>query len=43
MLGNIGIRMLGTQLTWDGKNMTFPRQPEANQYLHTEYRDGWSL
>ena len=43
MLGNIAIRLLGTQLNWDSENMMFPHQPEANQYLHTQYRDGWSL
>ena len=43
MLGNIAIRLLGTELKWDSQNMMFPHQPEANQYLHTQYRDGWSL
>ena len=43
MLGNIAIRLLGMELQWDSKNMTFPHQPAANQYLHTQYRDGWSL
>ena len=43
MLGNIAIRLLGMELRWDSKNMTFPHQPEANQYLHSQYRDGWSL
>jgi len=43
LLGNIAYRMLGTQLEWDAKHMTFPNQPVANQYLHTPYRDGWTL
>jgi len=43
MLGNIAIRMLGTELQWDAGHMMFPRHPVANQYLHTRYREGWSL
>ena len=43
LLGNIALRMPGTKLEWDAKHMTFPNQPEANQYIHTRYRDGWTL
>ena len=43
MLGNIAQRMLGTELQWDAEYMTFPNQPNANQYLHYQYRDGWTL
>ena len=43
LLGNIAQRMLGTELEWDAKHMTFPNHPEANQYLHYGYRDGWTL
>ncbi len=43
MLGNIAHHMLGTELQWDAKHMTFPNQPKANQYLHSRYRDGWTL
>jgi predicted dehydrogenase len=42
-LGNIATLMPGTELVWDAKRMTFPNHPEANQYLHYRYRDGWSL
>lgn len=42
-LGDIALRMLGTQLQWDAKHMMFPNQPVANQYLHTRYREGWTL
>ena len=43
MLGNIATLMVGTELQWDAKRMTFPNHPEANQYLHFRYRDGWTL
>lgn len=43
MLGNIALLMPGTELQWDAKHMMFPNQPVANQYLHTSYRDGWTL
>ena len=42
-LGDIALRLLGTELNWDGKHMMFPDNPEANQYVHTAYRDGWTL
>ncbi len=43
VLGNIASHFPGTKLEWDAKCMTFPNQPQANQYLHFEYRDGWPL
>lgn len=43
LLGNIAHHMPGTELQWDAKNMVFPNAPEANQYLHYPYRDGWTL
>jgi predicted dehydrogenase len=43
MLGDIALRMLGTELTWDPEHMSFPSHPFANQYLHMQYRDGWAL
>ena len=43
MLGNIAQLIPGAELQWDAKNMTIPNHPEANQYLHYRYRDGWTL
>ena len=43
MLGNIAQLMPGIELQWDAKNMMIPNHPEANQYLHYRYRDGWTL
>jgi len=45
LLGNVALRMKDakTTLQWDGVKMEFPNLPEANVYVHTEYRQGWSL
>lgn len=45
LLGNIALRMqeFKTVLEWDGAKMEITNFPEANQYLHKEYRQGWSL
>ena len=45
LLGNIAIRMAdkNTILKWDAKNMKVTNLEEANQYVHREYRKGWTL
>ena len=45
LLGNVAMRMAGakTILEWDPVKLEFPNLPEASQYLHKEYRQGWSL
>lgn len=45
LLGNVALRMADKNVTlqYDGKNMTFPNLPEADQFLASEYRPGWSL
>jgi predicted dehydrogenase len=43
LLGNIAIRLPGKKLDWDGPGLRFTNEPEANQYVHMKYRDGWSL
>jgi predicted dehydrogenase len=42
LLGNIALRT-GSKLLWDGPNMKITNFPEANQYLRSEYRNGWRL
>lgn len=42
LLGNIALRA-DRKLYWDAEKLEFIGAPEANQYLHREYRDGWSL
>jgi predicted dehydrogenase len=43
LLGNIAIRLAGTKLDWDGPNLKFTNNSQANQYVHYEYREGWML
>ena len=45
LLANIAVRMAEkrTVLQWDGEKLEFPNLPEANHYVHKEYRQGWSL
>ncbi|HEV2691195.1 MAG TPA: Gfo/Idh/MocA family oxidoreductase [Bryobacteraceae bacterium] len=43
LLGNVAIRVPGQPLDWDSKNMTISNDTNADKYLKTEYRSGWSL
>jgi predicted dehydrogenase len=43
LLGNVAMRVGGKKLEWDGPSMRFTNASEANQYLQTEYRNGWTL
>jgi predicted dehydrogenase len=43
LLGSVAIRAVGEELHWDSTNMKIPSAPEAEQYLHYQYREGWSL
>jgi predicted dehydrogenase len=43
LLGNIGMRVAGQKLEWDGPNLKFTNNPDANKFLHREYRKGWTL
>lgn len=43
MLGIIAIKMPGVKLEWDAERMRFTNSSEANQLLHTPYREGWTL
>jgi predicted dehydrogenase len=42
LLGNIAIRR-GKKLHWDGPNMRFTNDDEANQLVQEPYRAGWQL
>jgi hypothetical protein len=42
LLGNVAMRAR-KKLVWDGPSMRFTNLPEANQFLHKEYRKGWTL
>jgi predicted dehydrogenase len=43
LLGTVCVRAGGKRLLWDSKNLKVTNVPEANQYLHYEYRKGWTL
>jgi hypothetical protein len=42
LLGNLAQRM-DARIEWDAANMRVTNLPDANQYVRTEYRKGWSL
>lgn len=42
LLGTIAVRT-GKRLEWDAANLKVSNVPEANEYLHYAYRDGWML
>lgn len=43
LLGVLAQRSPGKRLEWDAVNLKVKNLPEVNQYVHTEYRKGWSL
>jgi hypothetical protein len=42
LLGNIAKRM-DTRLEWNATQLKVTNLPEANKFVRTEYRTGWSL
>jgi len=43
LLGNVAMKVAGTQLAWDGPNLKFTNSADANKFLTKEYRKGWML
>jgi predicted dehydrogenase len=43
LLGVLSLRAPGRRLHWDSDNLKVKNAPELNQFVHTEYRAGWSL
>ncbi len=43
LLGNVALRCLGKKLLWDAEAMKITNVPEANEFMHYEYRKGWTL
>jgi predicted dehydrogenase len=43
LLGNLAVRFAGKKLLWDGPNMKVTNVPEADRFIRTPYRQGWSL
>ena len=42
LLGNVALRA-GRRLEWDGENLQFTNEPEANRWISKAYRDGWEF
>jgi hypothetical protein len=42
LLGNIAERV-DTRIEWDAENLKITNLPEANRYVRTQYRPGWTL
>jgi len=43
LLGVLSLRAPGRRLEWDSENQKLKNAPELNQYIHAEYRRGWTL
>jgi len=43
VMGNLAVRNPGEKIEWDGQNMKVTNLPEANEYVHRQYRSGWTL
>ena len=43
LLGVLAQRAPGTRLLWDSENLRITNMPELSQYVHKEYRKGWTL
>jgi len=43
LLGVLSMRAPGTRLEWDSENLKVKNVDALNQYVHTEYRPGWTL
>jgi len=42
LLGTVAYRS-GRRIEWDAANLKVKNAPEAQQFVHTEYRKGWTL
>lgn len=43
VMGNLAIRNPYKVLEWDGENMRFTNDETANEFVHSPYREGWTL
>lgn len=43
LLGVLSLRAPGNRLEWDAENQKITNASELNQFVHTEYRTGWTL
>jgi hypothetical protein len=43
LLGVLAIRLKDQRLDWDSRNGRFTNNEKANDLLHIQYRDAWTL
>ncbi|MEX2113312.1 MAG: Gfo/Idh/MocA family oxidoreductase [Pirellulales bacterium] len=43
LAGVLALRAPGKRLAWDSANLKVKNAPELDQYVHVEYRKGWTL
>jgi hypothetical protein len=43
LLGVLALRAPGRRLEWDSQSMKVKNAPELNEFVHTDYRPGWTL
>ena len=43
LLGVLALRAPGQRLEWDSTNLKVKNFTAVNEFIHTEYREGWSL
>jgi hypothetical protein len=43
LLGVLSLRSPGKRLEWDSENLKVTNAPERNEFVHAEYRKGWTL
>ncbi len=44
LIGNLALRVEeGQRIEWDAEKLMSPNIESVNQYVHREYREGWSL
>ena len=43
LLGMVCVRNGGDELLWDSPNLKVTNDPDANRFLHYDYRQGWEL
>jgi predicted dehydrogenase len=43
LVGVLALRAPGKRLEWDSTNLKVKNAPELNEFVHSEYRKGWSL
>jgi predicted dehydrogenase len=43
LLGLVSVRLGGMKLYWDSENLSLKNCSEANELLHYQYREGWTM